>query len=126
MQVPVLAFSFFGGLAFGWTAWLWLGPLRLLWALHAQCTINSLCHFGDPTERGGSSKNVAWLSPCLLFQGENWHRNHHEEPTDPRLGLTLHQVDLGWWTIVALRRLGLVMKIRRPRATDAGQAPSTG
>ena len=100
MQVPVLAFSFFGGLAFGWTAWLWLGPLRLLWALHAQCTINSLCHFGDPTERGGSSKNVAWLSPCLLFQGENWHRNHHEEPTDPRLGLTLHQVDLGWWTIV--------------------------
>ena len=119
MQVPVLALSFFGGLYFGFSAWLWLGPLRLIWALHAQCTINSVCHGGNPKAIGGSSKNVWWLAPLQFLQGENWHRNHHEEPTDARLGQSKVQLDLGWWSILALRFCGLAARIRRPRATTS-------
>jgi len=107
LQVPMLILSFFGGLAFGPVAWLWLGPLRLLLSLHGQCTVNSICHLGEPAERGGSSRNVWWLSPFLLLQGENWHRNHHEEPNNPRLGRGLAQIDLGWWSVCVLRRFGL-------------------
>ena len=119
MQVPILALSFFGGLYFGVAACLWLGPLRLLWALHAQCTINSVCHFGDSKAIGGSSKNVWWLAPLHFLQGENWHRNHHEEPTDARLGQSKIQLDLGWWSIMALKFCGLAARIRRPRATSS-------
>jgi len=115
MQVPVLALSFFGGFVLGPAAWLWLGPIRLLYALHAQCTINSVCHLGDPSEVGGSSRNVWWLAPFHFLQGENWHRNHHEQPTDARLGQSAAQLDFGWWSIVVLKWCRLASRIRRPR-----------
>lgn len=124
MQIPMLALSLFGGLFFGLAAWLWVGPLRLLWSLHAQCTINSICHLDDPKAIGGSSKNVWWLSAFHFLQGENWHRNHHEEPTDARLGQTAAQVDLGWWAIVAMKWCGLAKKIRRPRAVASSVVES--
>lgn len=114
LQIPILVLSLGGGLLFGLSAALWLGPLRLLWALHAQCTVNSICHLGQPTALGGSSKNVWWLAPFLFLQGENWHRNHHEHPNDPRLGQGA-QIDFGWWSILALRRFGLARDVRRVR-----------
>ncbi len=119
MQMPVLALAFFGGLWFGVTAWIWLGPLRLLWALHLQCSVNSICHLGDVDAVGGSSANVGWLAPFHFLQGENWHRNHHDQPTDPRLGQTAAQVDLGWWSIVVLRFCRLAKNVRRPRQSRA-------
>jgi stearoyl-CoA desaturase (delta-9 desaturase) len=117
LQVPVLALSLFGGLAWpgaDWremlTAMLWIGPIRLVWALHAQCAVNSICHLGPVTSEHGSGRNIWWLAPFHLLQGENWHRNHHEKQIDPRLGKGL-QIDLGWWTIQTLRVLRLA-KIR--------------
>jgi fatty-acid desaturase len=111
IQTAVLA----GALALG-TAWfifvpwqealaamLWIGPVRLVWALHTQCSVNSICHLGTIAERGGSSRNVAWLTVAHMGQGENWHANHHRSPADPRIGHRW-QIDLGWWTI---RLLGL-------------------
>jgi stearoyl-CoA desaturase (delta-9 desaturase) len=119
LQIPILALSFFGALPFGVTAWYWFGPLRLLWALHTQCTINSICHLDDPRSVGGSSRNVWWLAPFHFLQGENWHRNHHDDPTDARLGRTKAQIDLGWWAIVVLRCVGLAGTIRRSRSIPA-------
>ena len=113
-QLPILAVSFFGGLM--WctggpmeqlSAWLWIGPIRLLWALHAQCTVNSVCHLGVAAEHGGSSRNVWWLAPVHMGQGENWHANHHRRQVDPRLGYGFFQVDIGWWAILTLRTVGL-------------------
>ncbi|MGQ0552632.1 MAG: fatty acid desaturase [Planctomycetota bacterium] len=119
LQVPVLVISVFGGLALGWAAWLWLGPLRLVMALHAQCTVNSICHLGQPTAAGGSSRNVWWLTPFLLLQGENWHRNHHEQQDDPRLGQRWYEIDLGWWVIAGLRRAGLATDVRPSRRASS-------
>ena len=120
-QIAVLALSAFGGLL--WpaatrpeilTAWLWIGPLRLVWALHAQCAVNSICHLGQMTDEGGSSRNVWWLTWLHLGQGENWHANHHNQQVDPRLGYG-SQLDIGWWTIRALRVVGLASAVRDPR-----------
>ena len=119
LQYPLHAIGFLGGAFFGFAGWLWLGPLRLLWALHAQCTINSVCHLGQKTATSDSSCNVAWLTPLHFLQGENWHKNHHAEPTDARIGQTAKQIDLGWWTIVLLERCGLASRIRRPRNAAA-------
>src|SRR5258708_360158 len=41
LQVPLLAVSLFGGLAFGITAILWLGPMRVVMSRHAPCLLNS-------------------------------------------------------------------------------------
>jgi fatty-acid desaturase len=114
LQVPVLALSFFGGLAFGWPAFFWLGGIRLVYALHAQCFVNSICHLeGSAAPASDSSKNVWWLGLCHLFQGENWHHNHHARPGSAKLGWGRWQIDTGWWVILFLERIGLAKKVRR-------------
>jgi fatty-acid desaturase len=122
LQVPLFALAFFVGapflvlgLPFGVAAFFWLGPIRLVWALHAQCFVNSVCHLrpgvpmGEPTAR-----NVRWLALMHAFQGENWHQNHHDRPGSARLGFTPAQLDVGWYTILLLEKVGLAKDVRRP------------
>ena len=114
LQVPILAVSLFGGLAFGWTAFFWLGAFRLVASLHAQCFVNSIAHMRPHIEAGeDSSQNVFWLGFLHLFQGENWHGNHHAKPWSARFGWKLWQLDFGWYTIVLLESIGLAAKVRR-------------
>lgn len=115
-QGPILTLSYFGGLYFGGAAFFWLGAIRLVFALHAQCFVNSVCH-SEPDVAPGedSSRNVRWLALMHLFEGENWHRNHHARPSWARLGWTWRQPDLGYIVILGLERLGLASDVRRPQ-----------
>jgi sn-1 stearoyl-lipid 9-desaturase len=113
VQAPILALSFFGGLYFGLAAFFWLGAIRLVFALHAQCFVNSVCHM-EPGAREGqdSSRNVPWLALMHFFQGENWHRNHHSRPGLARLGWNWRQPDAGYLIIRGLEKLGLASDVR--------------
>ncbi len=127
LQVPLLAVSFFGGLPFGIAAFFWLGAIRLVFALHGQCFVNSVSHLRPGTLVGeDSSQNVRWLALWHCFQGENWHRNHHARPGSARFGWTATQVDVGWWVIVGLEQLGLATEVRRPRVLDAQPCRNAG
>lgn len=113
LQVPVLTVSFFGGALLGTPAFFWLGAIRLVFALHGQCFVNSVCHLApEAALHKDSSRNVPWLTFWHLGQGENWHGNHHARPGVARLGWTREQPDVGWWVIVFLRRLGLATEVR--------------
>jgi fatty-acid desaturase len=116
VQPVILALSYFGGLYFGWAAFFWLGAIRLVFSLHAQCFVNSVCHSGRDLKLGqDSSRNVSWLGMMHFFQGENWHGNHHARPGSARLGLTWRQPDLGYMVICILESVGLARDVRRPR-----------
>jgi stearoyl-CoA desaturase (delta-9 desaturase) len=115
LQVPLAVAAFLLGAPFGLAAFLWVGPIRLLMALHAQCCVNSVCHMrknAGPDE--GTALNVGWLSVLHLGQGENWHQNHHDRPGSARIGWGPAQLDIGWMTIVLLERLGLAKDVHRP------------
>jgi sn-1 stearoyl-lipid 9-desaturase len=115
VQIPLLAAAFFVGLPFGLAAFFWMGPIRLIFALHSQCFVNSVCHMRKDAAPGeATARNVRWLSLMHFFQGENWHQNHHDRPGSARLGWGSTQPDLGWATIVMLERLGLATDVRRP------------
>lgn len=117
LQIPLLAVSLFGGLAFGWAAFFWLGPMRLVMSLHAQCFVNSIAHMRPEGEGGDdSSQNVTWLGLLHFFQGENWHANHHAKPSAARLGWKFWQIDFGWYVIVLLEAVGLATSVKRPSA----------
>jgi len=112
-QTPILALSYLGGLCFGPAAFFWLGAIRLCFALHAQCFVNSVCHTEPGVTVGqDSSRNVRWLALMHLFQGENWHRNHHARPGSARLGWNWRQPDGGYVFILALEKLGLATNVR--------------
>lgn len=120
LQVPVLAVSFLGGALFGTAAFFWLGAFRLVFSLHGQCFVNSVCHLRpNQTPGSDSSRNVPWLAFWHCLQGENWHNNHHARPGSARLGWTATQPDMGWWAIVLLERLGLATEVRRLRDLPA-------
>jgi stearoyl-CoA desaturase (delta-9 desaturase) len=48
---------------------------------------------------------------ALLSWGEGWHNNHHAHPTSARHGLTWYEVDLNWYGIWTLKKLGLARDI---------------
>ncbi|HKR66904.1 MAG TPA: fatty acid desaturase [Thermoanaerobaculia bacterium] len=115
IQIPLLAVSLFFGAFFGIAAFFWLGPMRLVVSLHAQCFINSIAHMRAERKPGeDSSQNIAWLAPLHFFQGENWHGNHHAKPSSARFGWKPWQIDFGWYVIVVLERLGLATAVKRP------------
>jgi stearoyl-CoA desaturase (delta-9 desaturase) len=122
-QVVILALSFFAGLPFGWAGFFWIGAIRLTYALHGQCLVNSAAHLAKDAAPGESAaKNLPWLSAVHFFQGESWHANHHERPSSARLGRRWWQLDAGWWTILALERLGLARDVRRDDARPPAPA----
>lgn len=54
----------------------------------------------------------------LVTFGESYHGNHHAFPESARLGIEPGQVDLGWWFIRLLARLGLASTIKLPSNTQ--------
>jgi fatty-acid desaturase len=123
MQIPLLAVSLFGGLAFGWPAFFWLGPMRLVMSLHAQCFVNSIAHMREGREAGqDSSQNITWLAVLHFFQGENWHQNHHAKPSSARFGWRLWQIDFGWYAIWMLEAVGLATAVKRVSVRDSAAA----
>ncbi len=105
MLLPTRGYLFLGPLYFGVCAFFWLGAIRLVFSLHAQCFVNSICHSEPGVALGeDSSRNVRWLGLMHFLQGENWHRNHHARPGSARLGWSWRQPDVGYLVIVALER----------------------
>ena len=115
LQVPlVLASICFGYFLFGWAGFFWIGGFRLSYCLHMQAFVNSLLHLKPGLAEGvDSSQNIWWLGPLQLTAwGENWHGNHHGYPASARFSRHWWQIDIGWYTIRALRAIGLATSVR--------------
>ncbi len=113
LQPLILTVAYFLGLLFSPAAFFWCGGIRLVFALHGQCFVNSICHMAKDVKPGeDSSRNIVWLGFYQWFQGENWHKNHHSNPALAQLGYNWKQLDMGWWAILALKRLGLASAVR--------------
>jgi stearoyl-CoA desaturase (delta-9 desaturase) len=114
----IVLISIFCGLLFGWKAFFWVGAIRLVYSLHLQCFVNSITHMGESDESGKTAKNLWWLGPLQLTAwGENWHGNHHRFANSARLGLKWWEVDLGWYFIWTLEKVGLASGVKCPKTS---------
>jgi stearoyl-CoA desaturase (delta-9 desaturase) len=86
----------------------------LLW--HNTFMVNSLAHvwgrrrFATKDE----SRNNWFIALCTL--GEGWHNNHHHYQGSCRNGFYWWEIDVTYYVLVALSRIGLVWDIRQPPA----------
>ena len=87
----------------------------LLW--HATFAVNSLAHLVGARRYATADSSRNLLPLAVLTLGEGWHNNHHHHPAAARQGFRWWQLDVTYWTLHALRRLGLVWAIREPPAT---------
>lgn len=98
------------------------GLMGLVWGFfistvilyHTTFAINSMCHmFGSRRyETGESSKNSLWLA--LVTLGEGWHNNHHHYPLSARQGFFWWEIDISYYILLGLEKIGLVWDIQRP------------
>jgi stearoyl-CoA desaturase (delta-9 desaturase) len=121
--VPLLLFASLYGLGAAAAAWApglgTTGMQLVVWGListivlgHATFTINSLAHlFGSrPYETTDTSRNNPFLA--LLTLGEGWHNNHHHYQASARQGFLWWEVDLSYYGLVCLKKLGLVWDLK--------------
>jgi stearoyl-CoA desaturase (delta-9 desaturase) len=83
-----------------------------LWATilshHAAFANNCFAHiFGtQPYESGDRSRNNWFLAAITM--GEGWHNNHHRYPGSARNGFLWWEIDVTYYALVVLEKLGLI------------------
>ena len=97
------------------------GPQMLFWGfflstvilVNATFTINSLSHiFGKRRYETGDTSRNNWLLALLTF-GEGWHNNHHHYATAARQGFFWWEIDITYYGLVVLSKLGLIWDLKR-------------
>jgi sn-1 stearoyl-lipid 9-desaturase len=92
---------------------LWGVFLRTVVGLHATWLVNSATHSWGSRRfvTRDDSTNSWWVA--LFTWGEGWHNNHHAHPSSSAHGLAWYEIDLNWYIIWAMQKLGLASNVYR-------------
>ncbi len=109
----------------GWQMLVWGFFISTVVLFHATCTINSLSHMIGTRrfETPDGSRNSFALA--LLTLGEGWHNNHHRFPASARQGLRWWEIDITYYGLKLLERLGLIWNLQPPPRHALGSAART-
>lgn len=111
LQVPLGVLLYLLG---GWSFVVYGLFVRIVLLWHSTWLINSATHmFGYRSHAcSDNSRNLWWAA--LLTYGEGWHNNHHAYPNVAKAGWKWWELDLTWWAILCLEKLGLARRIVLP------------
>ncbi|WP_238282490.1 fatty acid desaturase, partial [Methylobacterium goesingense] len=101
----------------GWAWVIWGIPVRIAVSLTGHWLVVHLTHRDGPqgwVVEGESVQGHDLPAAAWLTFGEAWHATHHAWPDSARLGTEPGQVDVGWWLLRGLERLGLVWDLKQP------------
>lgn len=107
LAVLLFAFGGFSALIWGFAI-----STTILW--HSTYSINSLAHrWGSRRyDTADTSRNNLWLA--LLTMGEGWHNNHHHFQAAARNGFFWWEIDLTYYVLLGLEKLGIVWDLKQP------------
>jgi sn-1 stearoyl-lipid 9-desaturase len=111
-------------LAIGGLPWLMWGLfLRTVVGLHATWMVNSITHtWGSRRFATRDLSTNNWWVAVFTF-GEGWHNNHHAHPVSARHGIAWYEVDLNWYGIWILKKLGLARQVYHVRLSKLPARP---
>ena len=100
----------------GFPGVVWGFVLATIACLQATMCINSLAHVWGSRrfDTNDDSRNNVWLA--LITLGEGWHNNHHHDMCSARQGLKWWELDVSYYSLKLLEKLGIVWDVRAPRA----------
>ena len=112
MAGVLFAIGYFGWDAYtGWSMVVWGMFVRLLYVLHVTWFVNSASHIWGYRnyETTDDSRNLWWVG--LLAFGEGWHNNHHAYQRMARQGHRWWEIDITYWEICLMEKLGLAWNV---------------
>lgn len=91
---------------------LWGMCVRMVVAYHSTWFVNSATHLWGYRnyDSRDHSRNLWWVA--VLAYGEGWHNNHHAHPSLAPAGHKWWEFDPTWWSIKALRAVGLAYDVK--------------
>jgi stearoyl-CoA desaturase (delta-9 desaturase) len=107
-------------------AFLWLGGVHaFIWGFlissvlvwHGSFSVNSLAHLIGRRRYATSDDSRNSFLLAVATMGEGWHNNHHHYPSAVRQGFRWWEIDLTYYVLWVLARLGIVWDLRHPSAT---------
>ncbi|TWU08077.1 acyl-CoA desaturase [Stieleria varia] len=99
---------------FGASVFVWGVIVRTVYVWHITWAVNSVTHLWGYRnyETKDNSKNN-WVIG-LTNNGEGWHNNHHAHPRCAAHGHQWWELDLTYWSILLLEKLGLAKEVVHP------------
>jgi stearoyl-CoA desaturase (delta-9 desaturase) len=96
-------------LAVSWL--LWGLAVRMVIVFHVTWFVNSATHIWGYRnyETSDDSRNLWWVG--LLAFGEGWHNNHHAYQRMAKHGHRWWEIDVTYWAIVTMEKLGLAWNV---------------
>lgn len=97
-------------------SWLVWGVLvRTVTVWHITWSVNSVTHlWGSRRYETGENSRNNWVV-ALISNGEGWHNNHHADPRSAAHGHRWWEIDVTYWTVRAMRAVGLAWDVVVPR-----------
>ncbi len=110
---PILVFVVFCYGVGGFAGWVWGANVSTLVLVHCTFAINSFSHRYGSRRYDLPDTSTNNFAVAIASFGEGWHNNHHKWPHRARLGETLGEIDISWYGIWMLEKLGIVWDLRR-------------
>ncbi|HZJ65107.1 MAG TPA: acyl-CoA desaturase, partial [Kofleriaceae bacterium] len=100
----------------GWHALVWGFFISTVLLWHGTFTINSLAHvIGRRRYATKDASRNNWAL-AVITMGEGWHNNHHHYMSSANQGFRWYEIDVSYYLLVALSKLGVVWDVRRAPA----------
>jgi fatty-acid desaturase len=110
---------------FGLSLLVWGVILRTVLVWHITWSVNSLTHmFGYRNYETDEHSRNNWFV-AILTSGEGWHNNHHDDPASASNTRKWWELDLIYWTILGLEKLGIARNVVRPRGKRQAAGDAT-
>jgi fatty-acid desaturase len=98
--------------AIGGLPWLLWGVFfRVVLGLHSTWAVNSITHIWGTRRFATKDLSTNNFLIALFTFGEGWHNNHHAHPVSARHGMAWYELDMNWYGIWLMKKLGLARHV---------------
>jgi stearoyl-CoA desaturase (delta-9 desaturase) len=98
----------------GWFALVWGMLVSTVFLWHGTFSINSLAHMIGKRRYATTDNSKNSLALALITMGEGWHNNHHYYQRAVNQGFFWWEIDLTYYVLRAMERVGLVWDLHTP------------
>jgi fatty-acid desaturase len=105
----------------GWPWLLWGAVLPVTVGFHVTWMVNSVTHLWGTRRFSTTDDSRNNFGVALLTGGEGWHNNHHANPVSARHGLAWYEIDVNYYGILLLQKLGLASHVKAARLNSAAE-----